>query len=78
MHSQQDFANCAARISEEGRLLWVLGRSLTRVVENPDGLSSWAIQRLRELHENPLKRWYGRPEDRSSVSCQLNLHEGAS
>ena len=46
MHSQQDLVNCAARISEEGRLLLILGRSLTRAVENPDGLSSWAIQRL--------------------------------
>jgi hypothetical protein len=56
MHSQQqDLANCAARISEEGRLLWVLGRSLIRAVENPDGLSSWAIQRLRELHELETK-----------------------
>ena len=55
MHSQQDLVNCAARISEEGRLLLILGRSLTRAVENPDGLSSWAIQRLRELHELETK-----------------------
>lgn len=55
MHSQQDLANCAARVSEEGRLLLVLGHSLTRAVENPDGLSSWAIQRLRELHELETK-----------------------
>ena len=51
MHSQQDLATCAARLSEEGRLLWVLGRSLARATEDPDGLSSWAIQRLRELQE---------------------------
>lgn len=51
MHSQQDLASCAARLSEEGRLLWVLGRSIARAVENPEGLSSWALQSLRELEE---------------------------
>ena len=49
MPSNHDLFHCAERLSEEGRLLWVLGRSLARAANDPDDLGSWAIKTYREL-----------------------------
>ncbi len=54
MPSNHDLFDCAERLSEEGRLLWVLGRSLARATNDPDGLSSWAIKTYREFRVDPL------------------------
>lgn len=55
MPSNQDLFDCAERLSEEGRLLWVLGRSLARATNDPDGLGSWAIKTYRELQALELR-----------------------
>lgn len=55
MPSNQDLFNCAARLSEEGRLLWILGRSLARAMDDPDGLGPWAIKTYRELQALEIK-----------------------
>lgn len=55
MPSNHDLFHCAERLSEEGRLLWILGRSLARATNDPSNLGSWAIRTYRELQALELQ-----------------------